>query len=155
MRRDLDQQWLAEAIRLAAKCPPADTAFSVGAILVDAAGEIIATGFSRECDQKDHAEETALAKLDADAGLAGTDLSGATIYTSLEPCLTRSSRVVSCAELIYQHGIRRVVLAWREPPIFQPGGGAAWLASRGVEVLELTEFGDAARAVNRPLLDRH
>jgi pyrimidine deaminase RibD-like protein len=155
MRRDLDRHWLAEAIKLAANCPPAETAFSVGAILVDAAGEIIATGFSREGDPKDHAEEVALGKVDAGTGLAGADLSGATLYSSLEPCLNRLSRPVSCAELIYRHGVGRVVLAWREPPIFQPGGGAAWLASRGVVVTEFPELARAAQAVNRPLLDRY
>ncbi len=154
MRRDLDRHWLADAIKLAANCPPTDTAFSVGAILVSAAGEIIATGFSRETDPKVHAEEVALSKLDGDAALAGADLFEATIYSSLEPCLTRSSRTVSCAELIYSRGIGRVVLAWREPPLFQPGGGAAWLASRGVEVVELAELADAARAMNRWVLDR-
>jgi pyrimidine deaminase RibD-like protein len=99
----------------------------------------------------DHAEEAAL----ADAALAGANLTGATLYTSLEPCLRRVSRLVPCAELILRSGIRRVVFAWREPPIFQPGGGAAWLGEHGVTVIELPLLAPAARAVNGKLLWRH
>ena len=46
--------------------PPSTTAFSVGAVIVDAAGEEIAWGYSRETDDHVHAEESALAKLAAD-----------------------------------------------------------------------------------------
>ena len=147
---DADRHWLAAAIELSKDCPPTDSAFCVGAILVSAIGEEIARGYSRQADARDHAEEIALARA---AGLAA-ELSGATLYTSLEPCLRRGSRPVSCAELILRTGVRRVVYAWREPPIFQPGGGAAWLAGHGVAVIEVADLATAARAVNRPLLER-
>jgi diaminohydroxyphosphoribosylaminopyrimidine deaminase/5-amino-6-(5-phosphoribosylamino)uracil reductase len=39
------------------------------------------------------------------------------LYTSMEPCSIRKSRFVSCTQLIVAAGIRRVVLAMREPPI--------------------------------------
>jgi diaminohydroxyphosphoribosylaminopyrimidine deaminase / 5-amino-6-(5-phosphoribosylamino)uracil reductase len=118
----------------------------VGAIVVGADGTLLATGYSRESDPRDHAEEAALAKL------AGRALPGATIYSSLEPCLRRLSRSRSCCALITAAGIQRVVLAWREPPLFVPGGGAAWLEDRGVTVTEIPELGPAARAVNAHLL---
>ena len=57
---DADRHWLAAAIDLSRQCPPSWTAFSVGAILVGAAGQVIATGYSREVDPGDHAEEVAL-----------------------------------------------------------------------------------------------
>jgi pyrimidine deaminase RibD-like protein len=154
VRRDDDREWLAAAIELSGKCPPADSAFSVGAILVSADGEVIATGYSRETDPKDHAEEVALARA-GDLGLTGAALTGATLYSSLEPCLARVSRLVACAELVAHSGVRRVVIAWREPPVFQPGGGAAWLERQGIEVVELPELADVARAANRQVLDRH
>jgi diaminohydroxyphosphoribosylaminopyrimidine deaminase / 5-amino-6-(5-phosphoribosylamino)uracil reductase len=141
-----DLRFLRDAIELSRRCPPSDSAFSVGAVIVGADGAVLATGYSRECDPHDHAEEAALAKL------AGRPLPGATIYSSLEPCLRRLSRPRSCCALIEAAGIRRVVLAWREPPLFVPGGGAAWLAGRGVTVAELPELGPAARAVNAHLL---
>src|ERR1022692_3955553 len=57
-----DHHWLAGAIELSRRCPLSPSAFSVGAILVAADGSVIATGFSRERDPHDHAEEAALAK---------------------------------------------------------------------------------------------
>ena len=111
-----DLRWLREAIELSRRCPPSETAFSVGAVLVSDAGDVIATGYSRELDPKDHAEEVALARAAADPRLARSPL-----YSSLEPCLSRASRPRSCAELIEAAGIPRVVIAWLEPPLFTAG----------------------------------
>jgi pyrimidine deaminase RibD-like protein len=125
-------------------------------MLVSDAGRLIATGYSRECDPADHAEEIAMAKVTS-AGRGrvtslGAWLAGATLYSSLEPCLRRASRPRPCAELIAAAGIGRVVLAWLEPPLFVPGGGAAWLREAGVSVIEIPELSAAARAVNAHLL---
>ena len=143
---DADRHWLAVAIDLSRRCPPSDSAFSVGAILVAASGQVTATGYSRETGPQDHAEEVALHRA------AAALLSGATLYSSLEPCLRRKSRPASCAALIAAAGLRRVVIAWREPPLFVPGGGATWLAARGVTVIELPEFAAAAKSVNAHLV---
>lgn len=143
--------WLATAIELSKRCPATNSAFCVGAILVSDSGQVIAQRYSRQSDPKDHAEEAAL----ADATASGADLRGATLYTSLEPCLRRVSRPAPCAELILRSGVRRVVYAWHEPPIFQPGGGAAWLEEHGITVIELPDLARAAEAVNGPLLRRH
>lgn len=151
MERHSDADWLAEAIELSKSCPEVDSAFCVGAILVSASGQVIGRGYSRQSGPKDHAEEAALAS----AALAGADLTGATLYSSLEPCLRRLSRPVPCAELIVRSGTKRVVFAWREPPIFQPGGGGEWLAEHGVTVIEMPDLAPAARAVNTKLLGRH
>ncbi len=148
MRYDNDRAWLAFAIELSALCPPSASAFCVGAVLVSQSNQVMATGYSRETDPKAHAEEVALAKAEV-LGQAGV-----TLYSSLEPCLARASRPVSCAELIVRSGIKRVVIAWREPPVFQPGGGAAWLEGQGVAVVEVPELADAARAVNLAVLDQ-
>src|SRR6266704_2435311 len=134
-----DSRWLAEAIGLSRRCPPSATAFSVGAILVAGDGGVIATGFSRERDPHDHAEEVALAKATSD--------SSATLYSSLEPCAARASRPRSCAELVIAAGLRRVVIAWLEPPVFVDGGGAGRLRAAGVTVIEIPELAPAARAV--------
>ena len=143
---DADRRWLTKAIELSRLCPPSPSAFSVGAVLVSAAGQLIATGYSRERDPADHAEEVALTK----AGHAPGP--GATLYSSLEPCLRRASRPRPCAELIVAAGLRRVVLAWLEPPLFVPGGGAAWLREAGLTVIEIPELASAARAANAHLL---
>ena len=150
-----DLRWLRAAVELSRRCPPSDAAFSVGAVLVRD-HEVIATGYSRERDPHDHAEEVALARaaegLTPGPGVAGPGVAEATMYTSLEPCRRRLSRPRSCSELIVEAGIRRVVLAWTEPPVFVPGGGARWLRDHAVTVVELPELAEEARAVNAHLL---
>jgi pyrimidine deaminase RibD-like protein len=147
---DLDRRWLHEAIELSRHCPPSSSAFSVGAVVVAADGSPLGAGYSRERDPADHAEEVALATV-AESGLDGL-LAGATLYSSLEPCAARASRPVPCADLIIASGVQRVVIAWREPPIFVPGGGAVRLRQAGVQVLVIPELAAAARAVNAHLL---
>lgn len=148
---DGDRRWLLAAIELSASCPPSASAFSVGAILVGADGQLVSHGYSRERDPADHAEEVALARA-AEAGTTAAALAGVTLYSSLEPCAARASRPVPCADLIISSGIGRVVIAWREPPIFVPGGGAALMRSAGLAVVAIPELADAARAVNAHLL---
>ncbi|MEV6274758.1 deaminase [Nocardia sp. NPDC051832] len=143
-----DHQFMRRAIELARKCPPSATAFSVGAVVV-ADGVEIATGFSRETDDKVHAEESALNKLgDADSRLAR-----ATIYSTLEPCSQRASAGrAPCTERILRAGIPRVVIAWREPTTFVTNCvGVEHLRQHGVEVIELPELADEAMAMNRHL----
>lgn len=143
---DADRYWLSLAIDLSSKCPVSESAFSVGAILVSVTGEALATGYSRETDPIDHAEEVTLRRA------SGTDLGKATLYSSLEPCLRRASRPVSCSELIAGSGLQRVVIAWLEPPTFVPHGGAMWLAARDIAVIQLADLAPAAKAVNAHLL---
>jgi riboflavin-specific deaminase-like protein len=147
-RSEVDKHWLARAVELSTHCPPSATAFAVGAVIVDAGGNELARGYSRESGGTEHAEEAALAKLDP----ADPRLATATIYSSLEPCGRRASRPRTCTQLILAAGIPRVVFALREPPTFVDGEGAARLRAAGVEVVELPELADAVRAVNRDLL---
>jgi pyrimidine deaminase RibD-like protein len=143
-----DWHWLCEAIGLSRQCPPSASAYAVGAVLVASDGSELATGFSREHGPYDHAEEAALAKLDP----VDPRRPGATLYSSLEPCRFRASRPVPCAELIIAAGLRRVVIAWLEPPVLAPGGGAELLREAGVTVLEIPELAAKARAVNAAVL---
>jgi 5-amino-6-(5-phosphoribosylamino)uracil reductase len=144
-----DHHWLALACDLAADCPPSETAFSVGAVVVAEDGTELSRGHSREAgDPVVHAEEAALAKLDP----ADPRLSADTVYTSLEPCTHRASRPKPCARLILDAGVRRVVTAWREPDTFVAGAdGSGMLAARGVSVVVLPEYEERAKAPNRHL----
>ncbi|HEY4463678.1 MAG TPA: deaminase [Streptosporangiaceae bacterium] len=143
-----DGRFLRLAIELSRQAPPSPTAFSVGAVIVAADGDVMATGYSREQEPNDHAEEVALRKVGRD----DPRLASATIYSSLVPCGARASRPVTCVRHIIAAGIPRVVFAWREPPIFTRGEGAGQLREAGVEVVELPELAEAAREVNAPLL---
>jgi 5-amino-6-(5-phosphoribosylamino)uracil reductase len=138
------------AVSLAGRCPPSDTAFSVGAVIVDAEGAELSRGFSREGgDPAVHAEEAALGKV----APGEPRLAGATIYSTLEPCSQRKSRLQTCTELIIAAGLRRVVIAWREPALFVADGQGYELLSRaGLALTELPQFAAGAIAPNRHLI---
>jgi pyrimidine deaminase RibD-like protein len=143
-----DREYLQRAIELAQRCPPSSTAFSVGAVIVGADGAVLATGYSRENDPREHAEEAALGKV------ASGDhrLSGATIYSSLEPCSIRASRPRSCTELILATAISRIVFAWREPDLFVDCQGAELLRAAGRQVVEVPDLAELVRRSNGHLL---
>jgi pyrimidine deaminase RibD-like protein len=144
-----DRFWLEKAIDLSRSCPPSETAFSVGAIIVDEGGKIVSTGYSRETDPHDHAEEIAISKLHP----SDHRLASSTIYSTLEPCSKRASRPRTCTELIIAAGIGRVVLAWREPSIFVDCEGVELLTAAGLEVVEYPDLANAVRQVNAHLLN--
>lgn len=146
--RPEDRKWMELAIELARQCPPKESAYSVGAVIVDENDQEISRGYSRETDMSVHAEEAALAKLPPDS----QRLKNATIYSTLEPCSQRKSRPLTCTQLILTAGIKRVVMAWREPALFVADcQGYEMLTEAGVEVVEMPEFAEAARAVNAHL----
>jgi diaminohydroxyphosphoribosylaminopyrimidine deaminase / 5-amino-6-(5-phosphoribosylamino)uracil reductase len=144
-----DERWMTLAVQLAWLCPPSDTAYSVGAVIVGADGTELSRGFSRENgDPHVHAEESALGKLGAD----DPRLRGATIYSTLEPCSRRKSRPRSCTQLIIAAGLARVVIAWREPSLFVADcQGVELLEQAGLSVVELPGFAERAAAPNRHL----
>jgi diaminohydroxyphosphoribosylaminopyrimidine deaminase/5-amino-6-(5-phosphoribosylamino)uracil reductase len=145
-----DRAWLTAAIELSRLSPPTPTNFAVGAVVVDATGCELATGWTGEIDDRCHAEEAALAKL---TGRPRLDLAAATIYSSLEPCTARKSRPGTCTDLILASGIRRVVVALREPLVFVDCHGVETLRGRGVEVVEISDLGGLVREINAHVLD--
>ncbi len=142
-----DHRFLRWAVELSRLCPPSGSAFSVGAVVVSEDGEVLATGFSREQEDHDHAEEVALRKLGPDPRLRH-----ATLYSSLVPCGARASRPVTCVRHIVAAGIPRVVFAWREPRLFTDGEGAEQLRAAGVAITQLPGLAGRARAVNAHLV---
>lgn len=143
-----DAHWLRRTVELARLCPPSDTAFSVGCAVVSADGTLLGEGHSRRDDPRDHAEEVALRGIDPD----DPRLAGATLYSSLEPCSSRSSRPLSCSSLILTTPIPRVVFAWREPSVFVDCVGAERLRAAGRTVVERPDLADGARRANAHLL---
>jgi riboflavin-specific deaminase-like protein len=141
-----EHRFLRWAIELSRLSPPSESAFSVGAVIVAEDGEVLATGFSREQAERDHAEEVALRKAAGDPRLRH-----ATMYSALEPCGARASRPVPCAQRIIAAGLDRVVFAWHEPPLFTTAHGAEQLRAAGLTVTEVPELADRARSVNAHL----
>ncbi len=129
------------ALEQASKCPQSETAYSVGCIIVRH-NAVISSGYSREADPKIHAEESALAKL-------GFKADNCIVYTTMEPCSRRASRPKACAQLILESGARHVVYGCREPSFFvERCEGTELLKTRGIEVVELIEYRDAALVPN-------
>jgi diaminohydroxyphosphoribosylaminopyrimidine deaminase/5-amino-6-(5-phosphoribosylamino)uracil reductase len=142
-----DEYWMRRAIALSRLCPPSPTAFNVGAVLVGADGTELSSGYSRDRGPHVHAEQSAL------RGLAAGDprLAAATLYSTLEPCSERRSGP-PCTGLVLAAGIRRVVIAWREPELFVADcQGVELLREAGVSVAELVTLEAEAKAVNRHL----
>lgn len=142
-----DRHWMRLAIQQSTKCPPSTSAFSVGAVIVGADQTVLATGYSRETP-KFHAEQSALAKL----APGDPRLTAATIYSTMEPCGARKSHPHPCAELIINAGIRRVVYALAEPPIFVTPIGDQVLRSAGIDVTYLADLVPDVEHINRHLL---
>ena len=145
-----DEQLLRDAIELSRNAPPSQEAFSVGSVIAARDGTVLTTGYSRERGPHAHAEQVALDK----AAEQRLDLRDATLFTSLEPCKVRRSDPRACTARIVEAGIRRVVFALREPPLFVEGRGAAALAAAGVEVVELDADAAQVVAINAHLLTK-
>jgi diaminohydroxyphosphoribosylaminopyrimidine deaminase/5-amino-6-(5-phosphoribosylamino)uracil reductase len=142
-----DHRWMSRAVELAHRCPPSESAFSVGAVIVGGDGTELAHGWSRDTDPHVHAEESALQRAGDRAALRS-----ATVYSTLEPCSKRASRPhATCTGLIIAAGIPRVVIAWHVPDLFVTCEGIALLIAAGTEVVEMPAFAVAARSANKHL----
>ena len=99
----------------------------VGAVLVTADGQRFEG--ATEPPPGRHAEIVALgAARDADA-----DPTGATLYTTLEPC-SHTGRTAPCIDAIIAAGIGRVVVGVTDPDPHVAGSGIAALQDAGIEV---------------------
>ena len=99
-----DRKYMAEAVEEAAKDP---RPFKVGAVIVTRDKTIIRAHGGEDEEGKEHAEHRAIDKTLA----AGLSLDGATLYTTLEPCVehARSPGDIPCAVKILETPIERVV----------------------------------------------
>ena len=81
---------------------------------------------------------------------SGAKASGATFYTSLEPCC-HTGRTPPCVDRIVQSGIARVVASMRDPNPRVNGGGFRALRRMGVAV-EVGLLRDEALRLNEPFV---
>ena len=142
-RTEEDLHYLRQAIALSRRCTPCATSYRVGAVIVTRSGDRF-TGYTHETSPTHHAEQEAILKATA----AGADLHGASIYSSMEPCSTRSSEPESCSELILRHGFSRTVFALYEPSCFVCCEGAVRLRKGDVEVRVYPQLAGEVRAIN-------
>jgi diaminohydroxyphosphoribosylaminopyrimidine deaminase/5-amino-6-(5-phosphoribosylamino)uracil reductase len=146
-----------EAALAAARQGPRGANPLVGAVVINADGTPVVTGYHRGAGTA-HAEADAIDQAKA----AGLDLSGTTMVVTLEPC-NHCGRTGPCAQAIIAAGIADVVYAIDDP--HDPAaGGAATLRAAGVRVrsglgaeaaLELNRRWFDAVAARRPFVTLH
>lgn len=86
----------------------------------------------------------------AEAGATGADLTGATVYVTLEPC-SHLGRTASCADALVEAEVGRVVVAVEDPDWKVAGQGISRLRRAGIEVTVGVEA-DAVTEQLRPYL---
>jgi diaminohydroxyphosphoribosylaminopyrimidine deaminase/5-amino-6-(5-phosphoribosylamino)uracil reductase len=106
------------------KCAPNPI---VGAVIIDASGKIVGTGFHDRMTSKDHAEVVAIRS-------AGDLAKGATMVVTLEPC-NHTGSTGPCTQAIIDAGISTVVFAVKDPNAVAAGGADA-LRAAGIKVLD-------------------
>ena len=103
------ENWMRHALALAERAQREDDEIPVGAVVVDADGNVIGEGWNRniaEHDPSAHAEIVAMRR--AGAALANHRLVGCTLYVTLEPC-------AMCAMAIVHARLARVVYGAHDP----------------------------------------
>jgi diaminohydroxyphosphoribosylaminopyrimidine deaminase / 5-amino-6-(5-phosphoribosylamino)uracil reductase len=140
---DIDRLHLARAIDLAEGGRGSVSPNPLVGAVLGRREEVLGEGFHR-APGGPHAEVEAI----RDA--AGADLSGTTLYISLEPCC-HQGRTPPCTEAILEAGIERVVVASDDPSEHASGRGLGILRDEGVEVLVADcDLAAKARLQNQP-----
>lgn len=114
---DQDLIWINRAIEISEQCKPYDEAGrpapKVGAVAVDAHGRFLCEAYRGGRDPREHAEYIVI----DEARKKGLDLTGATIYTTLEPCTERGPEKLPCADRLAQSKVSRVCIGIIDPNI--------------------------------------
>jgi len=98
----------------------------VGAVIIDAAGNVVGEGFHNRINSADHAEVVAIKA-------AGSKSKGSTIVITLEPC-NHTGSTGPCVQAIIDAGITTVVFAVSDPNE-KAAGGAETLRAAGITVI--------------------
>ena len=141
MKIDFWQRALAEAEKANGLVAPNP---AVGAVLVH--GNIIVGKGHTQLPGKNHAEVEAIKK-------AGIKARGATLFVTLEPCCHDRKLTGPCTEAIIKAGIKKVVVAVKDPNPLVNGKGITRLKQAGITVELLpskSEIALAAREINQP-----
>lgn len=106
-----DERFMTMAIQIAKKSKSESSGIHpfVGAVAARD-GKLLGKAYRGQRKADDHAEFTLLEKI-----LGGTDVTGATVYTTLEPCTSRNHPKVPCVERLIERQVSRVVIGMLDP----------------------------------------
>ena len=121
-----DRHYMELAIFEMKKCRDSPHKIKVGCVVV-LNDQVIAYGYKGQDSKHIHAERAAFDALEA----SSTSAVGATIYSTIEPCLGTNAR---CSELIVENGIKEVVIGSFDINPKIRGQGYKYLTSQGVAV---------------------
>jgi len=140
------------AIQLAAKCvsEPGKVSPRVGAV-VARDGVVLDSAFRGELKPGEHAEYTLLERK-----LAGVDLQGAVLYSTLEPCTHRNHPKIACTDRVIARGLKRVVIGTLDPNKRIRGLGELRLQEAGIEITRFDpDLVPRIRELNREFAQQH
>ena len=123
---DQDVTFMKQALRVAAKGRGTTSPNPMVGAVVVAKGKVVGSGYHQEAGGP-HAEVFALQRAKSRSRLA-------TLYLTLEPCCHTEKRTPPCVPLIIQSGVRRVVVAMRDPNPQVAGRGIQQLKRAGIRV---------------------
>lgn len=124
-RADDERRFMLRALRLAERGRGRTRPNPIVGAVVVRGGRVVGEGWHRALG-RDHAEVEALRR-------AGPRARGATLFVTLEPC-AHHGRTPPCTEAIVRAGIRRCVVALRDPHRIVNGRGLRALRAAGISV---------------------
>src|SRR5512143_1743541 len=120
---DADAAYMRRALRLAERGRGRTSPNPVVGAVIVRGGAVVGEGWHRALGLP-HAEQEALAR-------AGRLARGATMYVTLEPC-AHTGRTPPCVDALVAAGIRRCVVATRDPHDIVDGRGLERLRRAGI-----------------------
>lgn len=147
-----DRDLMTLAVELASECVSEDGKVSpkVAAMVVKD-GVVLASAYRGEMKDGEHAEYTLLERK-----LPGLDLTGATLYSTLEPCTHRNHPKVACTDRVIARNLKRVVIGTLDPNRTIRGLGELRLQDAGIEISRFDhDFVLQLRELNKEFSAQH
>lgn len=151
--KDEHYNWMRKAVDLAAKSisepgrgdpPPA-----VGAVIVKDGTEV-ASAFRGQCAAGNHAEKCAI------ESAGERDLSGAVVYTTLEPCSRRNTPKIACAQRLIDQGVGTVYIGLYDPNPKIYREGWKMLRDAGISLRDFpADLRNELREINASFLNQY